>query len=96
MSATRTDIAALELPGRRVYQPVLLGLPMDGLRVEQHHPHLTGLEAAPLLHRRDQLLVVQVAVAEVPADGSAADPFAVGDDVVVFVMAGHRPMRQRK
>ncbi|AGL26618.1 5-methyltetrahydropteroyltriglutamate--homocysteine S-methyltransferase [Mycobacterium tuberculosis CAS/NITR204] len=90
------DIAALELPGRRVYQPVLLGLPMDGLRVEQHHPHLTGLEAAPLLHRRDQLLVVQVAVAEVPADGSAADPFAVGDDVVVFVMAGHRPMRQRK
>ncbi len=67
---------------------------MDRLRVEQHDAHLAGREAAALLHRGDQLLVVHVAVAEIPPDGGAADAFPVGEDVVVLVLAGHRPMRQ--
>ena len=67
------NYAALELTGRRVDQPILLRLLVDRLRVKQNHPHLAGLEVAALLHRGDQLLVVHVAVAEVPADGGAAD-----------------------
>ena len=90
------DDAALELAGRRVHQPIGLGLLVDRLRVEQHHPHLAGLEVAALLHRGDQLLVVHVAVAEIPPDGGAADAFPVGEDVVVLVLAGHRPVRQRE
>ena len=95
MSATRT-IAALELAGGRVDQPVLLPLLVDRLRVEQHHPHLAGLEVAALLHRGDQLLVVHVPVAEVPADRGAAEPLAVGDDVVGLVAVGHRAVHERE
>ena len=63
------DEAPLELSGRGVDEPVLLVLLVDGLRVEHQHPHLAGFEVASRLQRRDQLLVVHVAVAEVPADG---------------------------
>ena len=43
------DVAALELARSGVDQPVLLALPVDGLRVEHHNPDLARLEPAPLL-----------------------------------------------
>ncbi len=55
------DITALELPVAASYQPVLLGLPMIRLRVEQHHPH-TGLRRTAVASPRSRLLVVRVTV----------------------------------
>ncbi len=70
---------------------------MDGLGVEHHDPHLAGLaKAAAALQGRDQLLVAEVPIAEIPPDGGAADAFPVGDDVVVLVLSGHRAVRQRE
>ncbi len=66
---------------RSPYQPVL-GFAV-GLRVATT---TSGWKPRRCPHRRDHLLVVQVAVAE--ADGVLRT--AVGDDVVVF---SHRPMR---
>ena len=43
------DVATLEFARRRVDQPVLLALFLDGLRVEDHHAHVAGLEPTPLL-----------------------------------------------
>ena len=43
------DVAPLEFARRCIHQPVLLALNVDGLRVENHHPHVAGLEPASLL-----------------------------------------------
>lgn len=45
---------------------------MDGLAFEHDHPQVALGESATALHRREQLLVVQVAFTEVPADQRAA------------------------
>src|SRR3984893_17877670 len=67
---------------------------MDGLRIEHHDTYLARFEVAALLQSRDQLLVAEVPVAEIPSDGGAGDSFTVGQDVVVLVMTGHHPVRQ--
>ena len=87
-------MAALEFAGGRVHQPVLLRLAVDGLGVEHHDAHLPRLEVAAFLQSRDQLLVAEVPVAEIPPDGGAGDPLTVGQDVVVLVVTGHRAVRQ--
>ena len=89
-------VATLELPRRGVDQPVLLPLPVERLCIKEDDAHLAGFEVAPLLHRGDQLLVVHMAVAEVPADGSAAEPLTFGDHIVVLVAAGQRVVHQRQ
>lgn len=89
-----THVAAFEFAGGSVDKPVLLGLPMNGLGVEQYDAHLARLELAAFLQRGDQLLVVHVPVPEVPADGGATDALAVGDDVLALVLAGHRAVRE--
>ena len=43
------DVPAFELPRRSVDEPVLLGLPMDRLPVEDDDPHLAGFELASLV-----------------------------------------------
>ena len=85
MSAT-FDPALLEQACRGVVDPVALALDVRGLGLERHDPQLAGLERAALLHSVEQLLVVEVAVAEVPAVDDPRDQLAlahvVGLDVV--------------
>ena len=47
-----------------------------------------GLKSAALLHRLEQLLVVEVAVAEVPAVDDAGDQLALAHVVVLDVVDG--------
>src|SRR5271156_5342816 len=67
---------------------------MNGLGIEHHDTHLARFEVAALVQCRDQLLVAEVPVAEIPADGGAGDTLTVGQDVVVLVVADHHPVRQ--
>ena len=60
------------------------------LRLERDHAHVARLELALLLDRLEQLLVVEVAVAEVPAGDDAGDQLALADVVVVDVVDGAR------
>ena len=59
--------ALLDDAGRRVDDAVLLPRPVDRLRLQHDDPHVAVGVTAPLLDCREQLFVVQVAVAEVPA-----------------------------
>ena len=77
------DVPALELAGGGVHEPVGLRAAVERLRLEEHHPDLAGLEAAALLEGGDELLVVEVAVAEVPAQRRAGHHLAVDDEVVL-------------
>src|SRR5487761_30695 len=67
------DIALLEDAGRRVDELIVLALPVNGLRVEHDDADLALGEPAALLDSADELPVVQVAVAEVPAEHHARD-----------------------
>lgn len=71
-----------------IHQPVVLTLPMHGLSVDHHDPQLTRLESATRLHGRDELLLMEVAVAECPADGIGGDRFAL--DSGVFPLPAYR------
>ena len=84
------DVPTLQLAGRRVDEPVALGPLVEGLGLEHHDPHLAGLEPAALLERRDELLVVQVPVAEVPAERRPGHHLAVDDEVVLVLRARRR------
>ena len=66
MSA-HVDPALLDQAGRGVVDPVVLALDVGRLRLEHDDAQVARLEAALLLDRLEQLLVVEVAVAEVPA-----------------------------
>src|SRR3954468_6323169 len=59
--------ALLDQPAGGVVDPVALTLDVGGLRLKDDHPKLAWRKSAALLHRVEQLLVVKVAVAEVPA-----------------------------
>ena len=67
------DVALLDQPGGGVEDPVVLAPVVGRLRLERDDPQLARREAAPLLDRRQQPLVVEVAVAEVPAEDDAGD-----------------------
>lgn len=58
---------------------------MDGLALEDYHPQLALVELATPLHRLEQLLVVQVAFAEVPPDQRPGDDFTLAQAVVGLV-----------
>jgi hypothetical protein len=51
-------LAALELSGGCVDEPVPLGSAVDRLGLEQHDAYLAGFEMAPLLQRCDELFAV--------------------------------------
>ncbi len=59
-------VTSFDLAGGGIEQTVLLGTQVDRLGLEEHDPDIPGTEVAALLQRRDQLLVVEVSVAEVP------------------------------
>ncbi|CKS76172.1 Uncharacterised protein [Mycobacterium tuberculosis] len=59
---------------------------MDGLTFENDHPQIAVGEVAPPLHGGHQLLVVQMALAEIPPDQWPGHDFALADAVVSFVI----------
>lgn len=80
---------------------------MSGLGFEHHDSQLHLLEPALLLDRLEQLVVVEVAFAEVPAGDDTGDELAVDHLVVLDVLHGpgqqpverapvalHRPKRE--
>ena len=85
MSA-HVDPALLDQARRGVVDPVVLALDVGRLRLEHDHAQLARREAAPLLDRLEQLLVVEVAVAEVPAGDDAGDQLALAHVVVLDVV----------
>ena len=81
------DPALLDQPRRRVVDPVVLASAMlRRLGLERDDPQLARLESAALLDRLEQLLVVEVAVAEVPAVDDAGDQLALADVVGLDVV----------
>ena len=64
---------ALDDTERSVDDLVALDPASDGLRLHPHHDEFARQELSLVLHRRDQILVVQVTVAEVEADQRVAD-----------------------
>ena len=96
MSATLTQPSSTQA-ARGVVDPVALALDVGGLGLEGDHPHVASAEPALLLHGVEQLLVVEVAVAEVPAGDDARDQLALAHVVVLDVVdrAGSSPFRAR-
>ena len=58
---------------------------MDGLRLDPDHDELAGRELRLVLHGLDQVLVVQVAVAEVEADQRVTDELRLAHGPAVDV-----------
>ena len=77
--------ALLDLARGGVEDPVVLALDVRGLRLDRDHAELAGLELAALLDRLEELLGVEVAVAEVPAVHDAGDELALAHVVVLDV-----------
>ena len=84
------DRALLDHPVGGVEDPVALARVERGLRLERDHAQLARREAAALLHRGEQPVVVQVAVAEVPAVDDPRDQLALAHVVVADVVDGAR------
>ncbi len=84
MSATFTQPSSIR-PVGRVEDPVVLALDVRGLRLDRDHAHLARLELAALLDGLEELLGVEVAVAEVPAVHDARDQLALAHVVVLDV-----------
>ncbi len=89
MSATLTQPSSTR-PVGGVEDPVALALHVGRLGLEHDHPQLARLEVAALLDRRQQPLVVEVAVAEVVAEDHAGDQLALAHVVVLDVVDGAR------
>ena len=85
MSA-HVDRALLDHAVGGVEDPVALARVERGLRLERDHAQLARREAAALLHRGEQPVVVQVAVAEVPAVDDPRDQLALAHVVVADVV----------
>ena len=81
-------MALFELAVARVADPVVHRLNVKRLAFHHDRADFAGLEAALGLHGSEQLLVVQVPVAEVPAERHAGDDLAVGPGVVVEMIDG--------
>src|SRR5581483_4984543 len=93
------DIAFLDRTGLGIHDAIPLPLGVDGLALEDYHPQLALVELAAPLHRLEQLLVVQVAFAEVPPDQRAGDDFTLAQAVVGLVgvvsqSAGNQPVER--
>ncbi len=88
------DPALLDQARGGVVEAVALALDVRGLRLQIDDAELPLLEPASLLDRVEQLPVVEVAVAEVPAVDDARHELAVAHLVVVDVAAS--PVRQRE
>ena len=69
----------------------MLALPVDGLRVQDDHPDVALGEVAALLDGGQKLLVVQVAIAEIPAEHDSCDELAVGRHVFGLVIRPAQP-----
>src|SRR4051794_25778259 len=67
------DRALVDEAGGGVVDPVRHRRPAERLALDEDAAQLAGLEAALRLHRAQQRLAVQVAIAEVPAQHDAAD-----------------------
>ena len=67
-----------------------------GLGLERDHPHLARLEPAALLDRVEQLLAVEMAVAEVPAVDDVGDQLALAHVVGLDVVDGVRQQRVQR
>lgn len=80
------DVALFDHAGLGVEDAIRLPLGVDGLALQDDDADVAVLEVAAALHRLHQLLVVQVALAEVPPDERAGDDFALPDLVVGFVV----------
>ena len=89
--------AALDDAEGGVDDLVLLVVLVDRLRLDPGHHELAGLEVAPPLDRLDELLVVEVAVAEVEPDDRVAAELGLTErvavDVVAEVLDEHREQR---
>lgn len=83
------DVSAFEFADCCVDEPVVLALSVEGLGIDEHNAYLAGFEVAARMQGGDELLVVHVAVAEVPPDRGTADPFAVHQHVASLVVSGH-------
>src|SRR3954470_14717332 len=86
------DPALLEQPGCGVVEAVTLTLDLRGLGLEVDDTQLALLETASLLYRLEELLVVEMSVAEVPAVHHPGYQLAVPGLVVVDVTG--RSVRQ--
>src|SRR4030095_1595901 len=69
--------ALLETAALRVHDAPVERRAEDRLRLHNERAQLAVLELAELLHAREQLLVAQMPLAEVPADDGAGDVLAV-------------------
>ena len=80
------DPALLDQPVGGVDDPVALALDVGRLGLEDDHAHVAGLYAAALLDGVEQLLAVEVPVAEVPAVDDVRDQLALADVVGLDVV----------
>ena len=80
-------VALLEEARLCVMNAVMQRGTAEGLGLDHDAPQLSGLEAALLLDGAEQLLAMEVPVAEVPAEDEAGDDLAVDPFVVVEVAA---------
>ena len=70
------DVAFLDQAGLGVDDAVPLLFRLDRLTFEDDHPQIALVQLAAPLHRLHQLLVVQMAFAEIPADQWTGDGLA--------------------
>src|SRR5271156_701419 len=80
------ELSPVDRPGTRVRDPVAQRAASKRLRLHEDAAELARLEGALGLKGGEELLVVQVPVAEVPAEREArddltVDPFVVGEMV---------------
>ena len=79
-------VAFLDQPGFRVDDAIPLFLRLDRLAFQDDHPQIALVELAAPLYRLHQLLVVQVAFAEIPADQRPGDGLTLAQRVVRLVV----------
>src|SRR5437868_1857250 len=88
------DLALLSQPSLRIGDAPVQLLAAERLRLDQDAAELAVFEAALLLHRPEQLLVVEVAVAEVVAEDDPGEELTVDPDVVLEAI--DRPGHQHR
>src|SRR5262249_6539818 len=75
-------VAFLQEPSVGIDDPPVQRRAQDRLCLDTDHPQLSIIEVALLLHGRDEPLVGQVSLAEVPAQDRSGDGLSVRVDVV--------------